>query len=95
MARAANIAMCVGAAVYTAAALYSLSEDGAPRCPDPSPRSVEALFAPCLAGVREATVEPAPVPILPDPTVPPPQDEGPAVARSGQDVETTGSIGPR
>jgi hypothetical protein len=66
MARAANIAMCVGAAVYTAAALYSLSEDGAPRCPDPSPRSVEALLAPCLAGVREATAEPAPVPILPD-----------------------------
>ena len=91
----ANIAVYAGGAIYTAAALYSLSTNGAPQCPASSPRSVEALFAPCLAGISSSVSDPAPLPVLPNPTSPgplTPHDDGPAVARSGEDVETTGSL---
>jgi hypothetical protein len=91
----ANIAVYVGSAIYIAGALYSLSTDGAPRCPDPSPRSVEALFAPCLAGIGTPVADPVPSPVLPNPTAPIPpvsDDNGPAIARTGEDVETTGSV---
>ena len=91
----ANLAIYACGAIYTLAVLYSLSTDGAPRCPEPSPRSVEALFAPCLADVRTPVADPALFPGLPGPTVPTSpasHDDGPAIARSGEDVETTGSV---
>lgn len=97
MMRVANIVTFAGGAIYTAAALYSLSTSGAPQCPEPSPRSIEALFAPCLAGMSSPVAVPAPdpAPMLPDPTAPAPHtphDNSLAVARSGEDVETTGSV---
>ncbi len=89
------LAAYTGAAVCIAVTLYSLSMHEGPQCPDPSPRSVEALFAPCLARASVPAGAPDFLPILPDPATPAPkspkQDE-PAVARSGQDVDATGSI---
>ncbi len=98
----ATAGMMLGVSV--AAAVLALAQtSSAERCPPPSPRSVEMLFAPCVAaatyrravpdeqGLREAPIVPAPGL---KPRAPAPSDD-PAVARkSPVDDRATGSIRP-
>jgi hypothetical protein len=67
-------------------------------CPAPSARSVDALFAPCLAGEArygdERTIEGLDFFDVPGPAQAPRHEE-PAVARSAPDVNATGSVAPR
>jgi hypothetical protein len=70
-----------------------------PRCPPPSGRSVEALFAPCLAAAYEEE-EPGPLAIL---VLPHPLQPAPALPRQedliardrGADAPTTEGRAPR
>jgi hypothetical protein len=66
---------------------------GAPeRCPQPTPTSVEGLFAPCLVAERRDLPPPADIAALYLPP-PPIARGGTAVARSPErDVDVTGSV---
>ena len=89
--------LVIAAAAAGIAVVPAWPHDRSGRCSQPSPASVEMLFAPCLVAVQ--TTPPAykylePVPPLAIPPTTSPADE-PAVARRGSqrdDVEATGSI---
>ncbi len=92
--------LVIAAAAAGIAVVTAWPHDRSSRCSQPSPASVEMLFAPCL--VVAQTTSPAykdlePVPPLAIPPTTSPADE-PAVARRGSqddDVEATGSIRPK
>jgi hypothetical protein len=92
--------LVIAAAATGIAVVTAWPHDQSGRCSQPSPASVEMLFAPCLVAVQ--TTSPAyedlePVPPLAIPPTTSPADE-PAVARRGSendDIEATGSIGPK
>ena len=87
-----NALMIAAAAIGIAvSALWPHREPA--RCPQPSGASVEALFAPCLVAAESAK-EPAGPASGPFDVVPPPVDQGPAVARGPQprEIEATGSV---
>ena len=89
----------VGALLIGATALLGFVRGMPASCPKPSPSSVEALFAPCLAADRQDfnRTDMAGFDLLP----PPPLRPGTAVAvrpqgepQPARDVDVTGSIAP-
>jgi hypothetical protein len=85
----------IAALLIGATALLGFVRGMPGRCATPSPSSVEALFAPCLAADRQA-LDGGDLARLDLPALPPTAPTALAAGRPrhGLDVETTGSIAP-
>ena len=88
-------AVLVGALMIGATAMTAFIKGIPEACSQPTPASVESLFAPCLAAERQDRRPPADTAALYFPPPPPPLRPGEtlvATPASPRDVDATGSV---